>query len=231
LLDQDYFLRVESRECINDNFNQKRIVKYAPNISRIIDNFNNTSRWVVVTILNEEDPERRLQLLKHCIDISAELIEIHNFQTVMALGASFNANALFRLEQLWSQLDEEYIDKLEYLRELLDPGKKFRNLREASSEPDASPCIPYIGILLSDLSAVETVYDEKVNENLININKKRLSTKVMRVIQTYQSYRFTFERFDFLCEQLRNKIFNNAELALLDDKELLQMSLKLQPKK
>lgn len=204
LLEQDYFVRVQPRECINDNFNQKRIHKHAPNISRLIDHFNNTSRWVVVTILREPDADRRVNLLKHFIDLTSELIEMHNFQTVMALGAAFNASALYRLEQLWSSLDENYISSLEYVRELLDPGKKFKNLREACQEPDSTPCIPYIGILLSDLSAVETVYDEKIGD-LINVNKKRLSTKVMRAIQTYQCYRFSFEPIEFIAEELDRK--------------------------
>jgi hypothetical protein len=203
-------------------------LKFAPNISRIIDNFNNTSRWVVFTILTESDAKRRLQLLEHFIDISAELVDINNYQTVMALGSAFNNNALFRLESLWSQLDQDRVEQLEFLKELLDPSKKFKNLRDASTEE--IPCVPYIGIFLSDLSAVEACYTERIGD-LVNLNKKRLSTKVMRAMQTYQSYSYGFEKIDFLCEQIRTNVFSNADLVRVDEQELLQMSFKLQPKK
>ncbi|KAL0482907.1 hypothetical protein AKO1_014153 [Acrasis kona] len=229
LVEQEYFSRIQTRECINDNFEKRRESK-APNISRLVDHFNSTSRWIVATILREEDSERRVLLLQHFIELASELIDFHNYQSLMAVGAAFNNSALFRLSNLWSQLDEEYIDIVEYMRELLDPSKKFKNLRAAMESPDSTPCIPYIGVIMSDLSAIESLYNELIDE-LVNFNKKRMSTKVLRSVQTYQKYKYPFERIPSLCECLKDTVLDSNDFSLLSEQELHKMSLSVQPRK
>jgi Rap guanine nucleotide exchange factor 1 len=79
----------------------------------------------------------------------------------------------FRIFPNRLQWAKKIIDSLEEYAKLFDSSKSFGNYRRAliAAQP---PCIPYIGMILSDLTFVHLGNDDLMPDNSINFEKRWL---------------------------------------------------------
>lgn len=121
------------------------------------------------------------------------------------------------------------------LKELFTPANRYGNLRSAINSASEPPVIPYFGIFIGDLEKIESLNNETLdeqNQKLMNFNKKRLCTKMIRTIQTYQShcnYQEKYKKIDFIHNGLKHFISPSNESQLWDDDKLFQESTRLEP--
>lgn len=206
LIDFDLFTQIHPRECLL-GCNKEEIEIKAPNIARVIHRFNGISKWVCKMIVQEELLSRRCRMLQCFIDILKNLIDLKNYSSSMAIYAGLKETAIYRLKKTWEFISDDHKELFEECGELLSVAQKFKNLREALKLV-SPPCIPYFGIFMSDLATIETCNREFIiEEQLININKKRICAKIIKDIRRLQQTKYSFIQISYLRKILTRTIF------------------------
>ena len=70
---------------------------------------------------------------------------------------------------------------MEKLQHMSSSEGRFKNMREAVHRCDP-PCIPYLGMYLSDLTFIEEGTPNMTEENLINYSKMRM-VRLLRLVR------------------------------------------------
>lgn len=99
-------------------------------------------------ILKQQDARDREKHVMKFIKIMKHLRKINNFNSYLALLSALDSAPIRRLE--WQKNITEGLK--EYCA-LIDSSSSFRAYRQALSET-SPPCIPYIGLVLQDLTFV-----------------------------------------------------------------------------
>jgi len=88
------------------------------------------------------------------------------------------------------------------------------------------PCLPFLGVHLSDLSFIEDGNPNMLrnNENLINFSKRMKTAEVIRELQQYQTVSYPFARIVELQTWLDNELKDSSEIQ-----ELFYLSTQVEP--
>lgn len=73
---------------------------------------------------------------------------------------------------------------IERLQNIVSSDGRFRNLRDALHRCDP-PCIPYLGLYLTDLSFIEEGTPTMTEEGLLNFSKMRMVNKLLIIYIKY----------------------------------------------
>lgn len=132
---------------------------------------------------------------------------------------------ILRLNRTVSQLPKKTQDLLESMRDLIASTKNFSRYREAlhAAQP---PCIPFLGVYLTDLTFIEDGIASVVkNTELINFTKRTKTAEVIRDIQQYQNVPYTLSEVP----ELRDWILDQMRSAA-DVQEMYNKSLQIEPR-
>ncbi len=95
------------------------------------------------------------------------------------------------------------------------------------------PCLPYLGIFLSDLTFIEEGNKDTIiagdGHGLINFEKRRKVAQVISRLQQYQRTPFGFHVVPQIFSVLHKEI-SNSDVVDLSDNLLYQMSLQREPR-
>jgi len=156
------------------------------NILKMINFFNEVSLWVSTTVLLATKIRDRVKIMETFIKIAAASRELNNFHLLMAILSAFFSSPLLRLKWTKEKLSKRTKQILKSLEELMSMEKAFKNYRSALKNAEA-PCIPYIGVYLTDL-----VFIEDGNPNLVgkrmNFVKQKYIYNIVSTVQRYQKF-------------------------------------------
>lgn len=222
LLESELFSAIEPRECLNQAWNKSGREDNAPHILAMIRRFNEVSRWVATEIVKAESVQIRAVLLNRFIVIAEKCRGLNNYNAVMEILAGLQQSSVHRLKQTWGLLPSKTMELFTYLNSLMSREGNFKNFRE-SLHLENPPCIPYLGIYLTDLTFIETGNPDKIQGGLINFGKRRKIAAVIMEIQQYQQQPYNLNQVAYIQKYLK-------EPKLLNDSELHELSLKHEPR-
>jgi len=110
----------------------------------------------------------------------------------------------------------------------LDGNKNFTSYREQLHSIN-SPCIPFLGLYLTDLIFIEDGNPNCLNNNdkMINFNKQSATANIIHEIQKYQKQVYCLQPVPelqiILKESLKISVYD------INDDDMYQMSLTLEP--
>eukprot|EP01127_Copromyxa_protea_P019027 TRINITY_DN6095_c0_g3_i6.p1 TRINITY_DN6095_c0_g3~~TRINITY_DN6095_c0_g3_i6.p1 ORF type:complete len:848 (-),score=287.05 TRINITY_DN6095_c0_g3_i6:3-2246(-) len=160
----------------------------SPNILKFTKLFNRHSDWTKTYCVMPQTPSGRATVISKFIKIATHCFALQNYSTAMGITVALNSTPVQRLKASWELVSEKDIDALVRLEVLLSPASSYKVLRARmkSAEP---PAIPYLGILQSDLLFLDGGNPNFLGEsnNLVNFEKKVKESRVLRLIQKYQS--------------------------------------------
>lgn len=200
LIDFTIFSKIEPKECLNQAWNKGNRETKAPNIYKMINWFNLLSNWVGSQVVLTEDVEKRSKLMAKFIELANFCKDMNNFNAVFSIISGLNLAAIFRLKETWAALPQDITDMYKDLHQYISRDKNFKTIRTAIRKVKP-PCIPYIGLYLTDLytifivcwliprTFIEEGSPKYVNEK-INFAKCRKFAEVIRDMQTYQNTRY-----------------------------------------
>jgi len=165
-------------------------------------------------------------LISIVIDIAWSLFEMHNFSSAVSIVSGLDNAAVYRLKYSKMKIKQSQLDKYEELRRIINPQesyKAYRNLLAKSSPP----CIPHIGILLTDLVFIEDGNPDIIDSNLINFHKKRLAINNILQFNLHQTSPYNFHKVDIIQEYLEKEM---RVIENITDEDLYQISLKIEPR-
>jgi len=223
LVDSELFRMIRAHEFLDLGWSKKDKDVRAPNILGFIGRFNHVSMWAATCVLKAEKLEDRRQVAKKFVELAWQCLQLNNLNCVLAICSGLNNSAVHRLKKTWDELPPEVVEKRQKLQELFDPQKSYKNLREhvVSVNP---PCIPYLGMYLTDLTFINDGNPTFTQEGLVNIKKGTLTAGVVAKVQLYQQVPYVLTRVSVLHHHLSNLVTD-------DDNALYASSLKCEPRK
>ncbi|KAH9415764.1 Rap guanine nucleotide exchange factor 1 [Dermatophagoides pteronyssinus] len=171
LLDSRLFYKIEPPEILIWAKEQKE--ECIPNLSTFTEHFNNMSYWTRSQILKcQEQKEREKYMLKF-IKIMKYLRKLNNFNSYLAILSALDCAPISRLD--WPK---NVTDMIREYGSLIDSSSSFRTYRNilANSKP---PCIPYIGLILQDLTFVHIGNSDILPDGKINWCKHYKQYKIL----------------------------------------------------
>ncbi|ESP05610.1 hypothetical protein LOTGIDRAFT_181403 [Lottia gigantea] len=112
---------------------------------------------------------------------------------------------------------------IEKLQTLVSSEGRFKNMRDALHRCDP-PCIPYLGMYLTDLSFIEEGTPNFTDEGLVNFSKMRMIAHVIREIRLFQQTSYRIEHHPRVTSYLLDPS------RLLDEEQTYKHSLEIEPK-
>ncbi|CAK9250675.1 unnamed protein product, partial [Sphagnum jensenii] len=135
--------------------------------------FNDISRLVASEIMRVPEIPKRVAIIEKWAAVADICRCFHNFNGVLQICAAFTNSSVFRLKRTWEKVCKTTKQTIDKLQALVSTDGRFRNMREALHRCDP-PCIPYLGMYLTDLSFIEEGTPNFTDEGLLNFSKMRM---------------------------------------------------------
>ena len=160
------------------------------------------------------------------IKVAGACRDINSFNAVQEIVAALNSASVYRLKLTWGQLKGKTEELWRRTQESLSKEANWKKFREVLAQCDP-PCIPYLGIFLSDLTFIEEGNPDSIvmeGVETINFVKRRKVADVIAKIQTYQvPYNFV------PVKELQDLLITGMTTAWGED-ELYKRSLVVEPR-
>eukprot|EP00004_Rigifila_ramosa_P008455 TRINITY_DN1969_c0_g1_i9.p1 TRINITY_DN1969_c0_g1~~TRINITY_DN1969_c0_g1_i9.p1 ORF type:complete len:1509 (-),score=360.80 TRINITY_DN1969_c0_g1_i9:71-4597(-) len=190
LVDFRLFSALQGSEFLNQSWNVAKLKHRSPNLLFFIARFNAISNWAASLVLTERTVGHRARALTRVITILGHFRTYNNFFALMAIISGLNMSAIHRLKFTWDEVPKKYRDLFAELEVLMSSKSSFKNYRSTLKTVDP-PCIPYIGLYLTDLTHVEDGNPDLV-DGLINFNKRALIYNTIAEVSQYQQQGYNF---------------------------------------
>ena len=212
LISAEYFQSIKPRECLEQSWKGKEKEKRAPNICKVIKQFNATCRWIQITILSASTANKRAKWIRKWIKIAHKLFEDHDFQTLAAIQGALSSQAIYRLKEAWKKVPAKYIIKFEEFKVIYDSRSNHANLRKIHRETPL-PMVPYVGVMLQVLFQIDEASKSKEKDGSVNFSKLiRLKQQIQRMTLMKQ-HKYEIEKNERMERFLRQCISRYAHLS------------------
>ncbi|CAM1331460.1 RASGRF1 (predicted) [Pycnogonum litorale] len=222
-LDHKIFVNIRSEEFLGQAWMKLDRTTKAPHILLITRRFNDVSRLVVSEVIRRTNMSTRVSVIEKWTAVADICRCMHNFNGVLQICAAFTNSSVFRLKKTWERVSKTSKQTVDKLQVLVSADGRFRNLREALHRCDP-PCIPYLGMYLTDLSFIEEGTPNCNEEGLLNFSKMRMIAHAIREIRHFQQVAYKVE----INSRVTNYLLDPS--LHLPDEHLYRMSLNLEPR-
>ncbi|KGL79515.1 Rap guanine nucleotide exchange factor 1, partial [Tinamus guttatus] len=215
LLDAELFYKIEIPEVLL--WAKEQNEEKSPNLTQFTEHFNNMSYWVRSIIMVQEKAQDRERLLLKFIKIMKHLRKLNNFNSYLAILSALDSAPIRRLE--WQKQTSEGL--AEYCT-LIDSSSSFRAYRAALADVDP-PCIPYLGLILQDLTFVHLGNPDYIDSK-VNFSKRWQQFNILDSMRCFQQVHYDIKRNDDIVS-----FFNDFSDHLAEE-ALWELSLKIKPR-
>ncbi|XP_066141554.1 guanine nucleotide-releasing factor 2 isoform X3 [Euwallacea fornicatus] len=216
LLDAELFMKIEIPEVLI--WAQEQNEERSPNLTRFTEHFNKMSYWARTRILTADTKENREKYFTKFIKIMKHLRKINNFNSYLALLSALDSAPVRRLE--WQKQVQEGLK--EYCA-LIDSSSSFRAYRTALAETQP-PCIPYIGLVLQDLTFVHIGNTNLLPNGMINFSKRWQQFNIVENMKKFKNETYSFKKSEKIIQ-----FFQNFDDCIGED-AMWKLSEKIKPR-
>lgn len=142
----------------------------------------------------------------------------------MVISSALSNGAVLRLKKTWELVDKKYLLINEEIDEMLSPKGNYNNLRKKIATSPL-PCLPFLGIFLTDLVFLNESPNEI--EGLINYHKMQQIGNIISFIRKLQNTPFSPTNVDRLFDEYIS--FKNESGAVLNADQAFDRSKELEP--
>jgi len=236
LLEFEVFKNVHPKEFHNQSWNKSSRYTEAPNITKLIDKFNVTSRWITSTVVRTKDLNCRSAVIAKWIQIADACKQLNNYNSVIEIVSGLSAAPVARLRKTWKLLEESVDSEtgmkematFRNLSQIVSHERSYSKLREALHNTNP-PCLPYIGVYLTDFTFIDVGNKDFLTstnpsaEPLHNFEKRVLSASVIKEVLLYQNNGYSFHPI----QEIQNAILFGKALS---EDEAYNLSLVIEPR-
>ncbi|XP_077173803.1 ras-specific guanine nucleotide-releasing factor 1 isoform X1 [Paroedura picta] len=223
LLDHLVFKKIPYEEFFGQGWMKFEKNERTPYIMKNTKHFNDISNLIASEILRNEDMAARVSTLEKWVAVADICRCLHNYNAVLEITSAFNRSAIFRLKKTWMKVSKQTKALIDKLQRLVSSEGRFKNLREALKNCDP-PCVPYLGMYLTDLAFIEEGTPNYTEDGLVNFSKMRMISHIIREIRQFQQTAYKIEHQPKVTQYLLDQSF------VMDEEGLYEASLQMEPK-
>ncbi|XP_046610239.1 ras-specific guanine nucleotide-releasing factor 2-like [Neodiprion virginianus] len=222
-LDHQIFVAIASEEFLGQAWMKTDKATRAPHIILMTRRFNKFSQLVVSEIIRRSSMASRVAAIEKWAAVADISRVLHNYNGVLQICAAFTNSSVYRLKKTWEKVSKTTKQNIERLQAIVSSDGRFRNLRDALHRCDP-PCIPYLGLYLTDLSFIEEGTPNFTEDGLLNFSKMRMIAHVIREIRHFQQTPYKIE----VITKVTNYLLDPS--LLLEEEDMYRMSLEIEPR-
>nr|XP_005999762.1 PREDICTED: ras-specific guanine nucleotide-releasing factor 1 [Latimeria chalumnae] len=181
------------------------------------------SDLIASEILKNDDVNTRVSSIEKWVAVADICRCLHNYNAVLEVTSSLNRSAIFRLKKTWLKVSKQTKTLIDKLQKLVSSEGRFKNLREALKNCDP-PCVPYLGMYLTDLVFIEEGTPNYTEDGLVNFSKMRMISHIIREIRQFQQTAYKIDHEAKVTQYLLDKTY------VMDEESLYEASLRIEPK-
>uniref|UniRef100_A0A8B9Y9M4 Ras protein specific guanine nucleotide releasing factor 1 n=1 Tax=Bos mutus grunniens TaxID=30521 RepID=A0A8B9Y9M4_BOSMU len=232
LLDHLVFKKIPYEEFFGQGWMKLEKNERTPYIMKTTKHFNDISNLIASEIVRNEDINVRVSTIEKWVAVADICRCLHNYNAVLEITSSMNRSAIFRLKKTWLKVSKQTKALIDKLQKLVSSEGRFKNLREALKNCDP-PCVPYLGMYLTDLAFIEEGTPNYTEDGLVNFSKMRMMrmvsslqqiSHIIREIRQFQQTAYKIEHQAKVTQYLLDQSF------VMDEESLYESSLRIEPK-
>ena len=216
LIDAKNFHNIEIPEILSWGKEQKE--ELSPNLCIFTEHFNKVSYWCRTHVLSFEKQKDREQVYTKFLKIMKHLRRFNDFNSFFGILSALDCSAVRRLN--WPKHLPESLS--EYTA-LLDSTSSFKAYRDALAVAEP-PCIPYLGLILQDVTFVYHGNADELPDGKVNFVKR---WQLFNIVDNVRRFKLT--SYDFEWNDQIAQLFAGMD-NFLSEEDLYDRSLKLKPR-
>ncbi|XP_061719901.1 ras-specific guanine nucleotide-releasing factor 1-like [Cydia pomonella] len=222
-LDYQIFSSIHSEEFLGQAWTKADKAERAPHILLMTSHFNHISNLVISEILKKYTLAGRVAAIEKWAAVADIARCLHNFNGVLQVCAALSNTSVYRLKKTWEKVSKTSKQTIEKMQTIISSECRFRILRDALHRCDP-PCIPYLGMYLSDLSFIDEGTTNYTPDGLLNFSKMRMIAHVIREIRNFQQTPYKIDHIPKVCDFLLDR-----NLVIPEERQYT-LSLELEPR-
>uniref|UniRef100_A0A914YKY3 Ras-GEF domain-containing protein n=2 Tax=Panagrolaimus superbus TaxID=310955 RepID=A0A914YKY3_9BILA len=198
----------------------------SPNVVIFTEHFNKISYWVRTHVLLPNEHREREKYFLKFIKIMKQLRKMGNLSSYLAILSALDSGPVRRLD--WSKSLKEQLNEH---TDIIDSKMSFKNYRAVLAETQP-PCLPYIGLILQDLTFVDVGNPDYLSPamcnnrtNLLNYGKRWQQFAILDNVRRFKSWTYNIQR-----DEKVHRLFNGFANCL-GEEEAWTRSLEIKPRK
>ncbi|XP_012725518.2 ras-specific guanine nucleotide-releasing factor 2 isoform X2 [Fundulus heteroclitus] len=223
LLDHIVFRSIPYEEFLGQGWMKVDKTERTPYIMKTSQHFNDMSNLVASQIMSHTDVGSRANSIEKWVAVADICRCLNNYNGVLEITSALNRSAIYRLKKTWAKVSKQTKALMDKLQKTVSSEGRFKNLRETLKNCNP-PCVPYLGMYLTDLAFIEEGTPNFTEEGLVNFSKMRMISHIIREIRQFQQTPYRIEHQPKVTQYLMDKTLT------MDEDTLYDLSLKLEPR-
>ncbi|XP_035996525.1 ras-specific guanine nucleotide-releasing factor 2 isoform X5 [Fundulus heteroclitus] len=223
LLDYIVFRSIPYEEFLGQGWMKVDKTERTPYIMKTSQHFNDMSNLVASQIMAHSDVGSRASSIEKWLAVADICRCLNNYNGVLEITSALNRSAIYRLKKTWAKVCKQTKALMERLQKIVSSEGRFKNLRETLKNCNP-PCVPYLGMYLTDLAFIEEGTPNFTEEGLVNFSKMRMISHIIREIRQFQQASYRIEHQPKVTQFLLDKTL------VMDEDTLYELSLKIEPR-
>ncbi len=191
LIEESLIAELDMRELLQNAWSKSDKDVRAPNVIKIIANFNRVSYFVTTHIVSGATTAERTQRSQFWGDVLKHCFSLNNLNTSMAVSSAFQSVPFHRLlKRDMVEIKLSAQRTLEQISSLMKGNKAGYRRKMEGFLSSGEPAIPYLAVHLSDLTFLEDGNPNYVDD-LVNMQKRHLIGKQIGPLEKLQSRPYT----------------------------------------
>uniref|UniRef100_A0A673YFJ3 Ras protein specific guanine nucleotide releasing factor 2 n=1 Tax=Salmo trutta TaxID=8032 RepID=A0A673YFJ3_SALTR len=223
LLDHIVFRSIPYEEFLGQGWMKLDKLERTPYIMKTSQHFNDMSNLVASQIIAHTDVGSRANSIEKWLAVAGICRCLNNYNGVLEITSALNRSAIYRLKKTWAKVCKQTKSLMGKLQKTVSSEGRFKNLRETLKNCNP-PCVPYLGMYLTDLAFIEEATPNFTEEGLVNFSKMRMMSHIIREIRQFQGAPYRIEH------QAKVTQFLLDRTLVMDEDTLYELSLKIEPR-
>ncbi|KAJ8414873.1 hypothetical protein AAFF_G00023960 [Aldrovandia affinis] len=223
LLDHIVFRSIPYEEFLGQGWMKVDKTERTPYIMKTSQHFNDMSNLVASQIMTHTDVGSRASSIEKWVAVADICRCLNNYNGVLEITSALNRSAIYRLKKTWAKVCKQTKALMDKLQKTVSSEGRFKNLRETLKNCNP-PCVPYLGMYLTDLAFIEEGTPNFTEEGLVNFSKMRMISHIIREIRQFQQTPYRIEHQPRVTQYLLDKTLT------MDEDTLYELSLKIEPR-
>ncbi|XP_053181096.1 ras-specific guanine nucleotide-releasing factor 2 isoform X3 [Scomber japonicus] len=223
LLDHIVFRSIPYEEFLGQGWMKVDKTERTPYIMKTSQHFNDMSNLVASQIMTHTDVGSRANSIEKWVAVADICRCLNNYNGVLEITSALNRSAIYRLKKTWAKISKQSKALMDKLQKTVSSEGRFKNLRETLKNCNP-PCVPYLGMYLTDLAFIEEGTPNFTEEGLVNFSKMRMISHIIREIRQFQQTPYRIEHQAKVTQYLLDKTL------IMDEDTLYDLSLKIEPR-